>query len=432
MENKTKEIFNIEYEIITPTHIGSGDNIPKTELGFFPEENLIRKVDIDKFFESQPPHKIRELSQFIRQAKNDYFNNILRTEKFSIDNLEGEYDLNFYYDYRPTDINKIRDISAYLKTPLFKPYIPGSSIKGWLRTAILYYYLKRIKEAKAPLEAFNRRLDNLPREKWKIKKERGKMGEIAEKEIFGKDPREDLFKFITITDTQAISPENLCLALVQIFHPAERRGQINFEALGFSVFAEILKDKSNFLGKIIFSKDIGDFKNEYLHSDSFSDRIRNYIIENLIELPREECFKKVCEISNIFSKHIIEYNHRYLTKLNDEIKSNSIQDLIKYYNETLFPLYDHVSESDNMFLMRLGYGTEWTSKTIGLELIDYFIKNKKVDFNTFYDRINRLKLFKGQRMHKHFQLTPISRAYIVNNINAPQMPLGWVKAQIKS
>ncbi|MBA7525405.1 hypothetical protein ES705_17556 [subsurface metagenome] len=176
MENKKKEIFNVDYDVITPIHIGNGQSIPKTELGFFPNEKLIRKIDFDKFFEPQPQYKIKEISQKLRYARNDFFNEILKSENLSVDNLNSEYDLYFLYDYRLDDLYKLREISAFIKTPFFKPYIPGSSIKGWLRTAILYYYIKKIKEVKSLIDDFYNRIDNLTKNKKQLRRQKGQMG----------------------------------------------------------------------------------------------------------------------------------------------------------------------------------------------------------------------------------------------------------------
>lgn len=430
MENTTKEIFNIDLEILTPIHIGSGNKVPKTELAYFPNKKIIRKIDLDKFFESQPPHKIREISEKLRYAKNDYFNNILKAENLSLENLNSEYDLNLSYDYNSDDINRIREIDPFVKTPFFKPYIPGSSIKGWLRTAILYYYIKRIKEFKGVLDEINDKLDYLPRNYYRLRKEKVRFAKIIENKIFGSDPKEDIFRFLIISDTHPESYEHLNLSLVQIFHPTKVHSDIQFQSLKFSQYLETLKKNTRFSGRILFSKDLETYKNEYLQYDTLSTKIRNFILKDFIELSREDCFKKLCRISNIFSKNILEYNFEYLKRLSKEIKSESLKNLIQYYNSELFPLYDKLTESNNEFLLRLGAGTDWHSKTIGLEIIDYFLKNKGMNFNDFYDRINRLQLFKGKMMHNYFEFMPISRKYILDEFKNPQFPLGWVKGKL--
>ncbi len=430
MEDKLREIFNVNYEIITPIHIGNGQSVPKTELGFFPEKKLIRKVDFDRFLEIQPPYKIKEISQKLRYAKNEFFNDILKSEKLALDSLSGEYDLKFLFDYRLDALSKLREISTHIKTPFFKPYLPGSSIKGWLRTAMLYYFIKKIKEIKSYVDEFYKRLDYLPQDTRKVKKEKGKIGKILEDEVFGKDPREDIFKFIIIRDTQSVSNDFLCLTLSQIFHPTRIREKFQFQSLQFSQYLEVLKINTKLSGKMIFNRNFKSYEKEFLQGNSLSVKIREFIINNFMRLSREELFQKIREMCNIFSKHILKFNIKYLIKLREEIDSNILQGLLNYYENTLYPTFEGIINSEDQLLIRLGGGTDWCSKTIGLFLIDYFLKDKNLNFNEFYEKINKLQLFKGQYFHKHFELIPISRMYIIDHTKTPQYPLGWIRVQL--
>ncbi|MHA1272911.1 MAG: type III-A CRISPR-associated RAMP protein Csm5 [Promethearchaeota archaeon] len=434
MKSNLKEKFTLEHEIITPIHIGNGEKIPKTEFAFFPEEQLLRKVDFDKFFEIQPPQKIGELVKFIRAAKNEFFSQILRLERLDLNNTPAEYDLNFLFPYSRDHVEKLREILSFIKTPFLKPYIPGSSIKGWFRTAILYYYITKIREAKDYLEKFNKKLDRLPRKGRKLFEEKKNMRKIFEDDLFGADPREDIFRFIALTDTNPIDSQNLLLGLINIYHPTKRRNEMQFESLGFPIFIELLKEGVKISNQIIFDKNLDKFKKKYLSSNSISSKIREFILGDLIEREGEEKIRKICQINNFFSKNIIEYNYNYLNKLNNEISSPYLENLMQFYENRLREIFKEITSSNKSFLMRLGFGTEWTSKTIGHLLIDYFLNKRQptMDFNVFFDRLNRLQLFKGQTMHKHFKMIPISRAYVVNNLNIPQFPLGWVKVEIKS
>ncbi|MBA7525409.1 hypothetical protein ES705_17560 [subsurface metagenome] len=209
------------------------------------------------------------------------------------------------------------------------------------------------------------------------------------------------------------------------------RGKIQFQSLKFSQYLEVIKANTKFSGKIIFTKDLESYKKEYFQTDTLSRKIRAFILENFIELSRQECFQLVQEMCNIFSKHLIKYNINYLKKLKEEIDSSVLQKLIDYYEKSLSPSFEKIKASKNQFLIRLGAGTEWHSKTVGMFLLDYFLNTRSLDFNVFYEKINQMQLFRGQYMHKHFELAPISRTYIVDSVKMPQYPLGWVKVQLK-
>ncbi|TXT61148.1 MAG: hypothetical protein BAJALOKI3v1_820003 [Promethearchaeota archaeon] len=432
MENIRKEIFDVEYKIVTPVHIGNGIQLPKTEFGAIKTKNVLRKIDFDNFIESIPSDKIGQISKDLRTAENEFLNQILHMSENDLEQIAKEYDLLCYFNYHYEDIKKIREITAHIKNPFSKPYIPGSSIKGWIRTAILSYYLRKIKDTNIFFDDFNKKLPSLPKGGRKLYYEKRDMGDIFEKRIFGGDPREDIFRFISVPDTTPIDPDQLRLGFIQIFHPTEQRGNYKFDSLQFSQYLEVLKKNTTLKSKIIFSQELDDFKKEYLQSDNFSTKLRKYIIENLIELPRKELIKEITTINNNLSKNIMEYNYKYLTTLNREIGSQELDSLVDYYENELFPFYDEIIEKNNQFLLRLGASTEWHSKTVGLEIMRYLLREKHVDFNNFYDGMNQLKLFKGQKMHKHFELTPISRSYLVDENLRPSQPLGWVKAEIKS
>ncbi|MBD3215092.1 MAG: type III-A CRISPR-associated RAMP protein Csm5 [Candidatus Lokiarchaeota archaeon] len=431
LKSEKRNNYNITYEIITPTHIGNGEKLPKTELAFFSKKRLIRKVDIDKFFSSISPQEISKLSDSIKSAKNDYFNNIFSSRSISSQELEKQYDLKLSYNYRDADLHKIREIDSFIKTPLFQPYLPGSSIKGWLRTSILFYYMKRIKETNRYLDQFNEQLDHVPRGGRNLYKMKRDIGDIFENPLFGNDPRQDIFRYFIVRDTKPVSYENLALGFIQIYHPKERRGEAYFESLKFSRYLELLQQNTKLQGAFSIVSDFSDYREEYLQSSNFENKLRDYIIKKVFELPHEELFQKIADISNILAKNIIRYNYNYLKTLNEKLSSPIIEPLIKFYEETLYPIYDEVAKTDDQFLLRLGGATEWHSKTIGAELMEYFVNKGKIDFSTFYNRLNRLKLFKGGRMHKRFELAPISRSYLVDNMNGPRMPLGWVRAKLE-
>lgn len=283
-----KEIFNVEYEILTPVSIGNGIKIAKTELGLFSDQEFIRKINLDSFFETIPATKIGQITEKIKHSRNDYLNNILKNEKITLDTLIGEYDLSFLYRYSHDDLLKLREIISFIKTPFSRPYLPGSSIKGWLRTAMLYYYLKTINETNQNLDKLDSKFRQFPSEKKQMFKKKLEMHNIVEDDIFGRDPKEDIFKYITISDTESIDPTHLKLGQVLIFHPAESGGKIEFKSLGFPIYTELLNKGVKLSGRITLTKDLNAFKKEFLRSDSYSAKIRRAILNHFFEKSREE------------------------------------------------------------------------------------------------------------------------------------------------
>lgn len=123
--------YNCTLKTITPIFIGAG-----SEYNYSPNEyiqrktkkgiNIIKRIDISKYYKS------------LTDDKKDEFLVDISEQNFNLDNLDdkniGKYT---YYTSISNCVNKPRTIMEHIKT-LNKLYIPGSSIKGALETAILY------------------------------------------------------------------------------------------------------------------------------------------------------------------------------------------------------------------------------------------------------------------------------------------------------
>ena len=103
-----------------------------------------------------------------------------------------------------------RQVSECIKTPLAKGYIPGSSIKGFIRTALLFAALKRMEPSKAAALIHKcRHTDH-----WNNPSRKGRLDEQLLNEVFvcgspgehkrRSDSLADLMKFIRVSDTELI------------------------------------------------------------------------------------------------------------------------------------------------------------------------------------------------------------------------------------
>lgn len=135
--------YKIEITTIGPVHIGSGETIKKKEWLLDNKNNRAIIADTGKLFAFLQKHRLLEEFEkfFLGEAGNlqvwlkehgifpkDYS----EFEKYSLDisgvNIKDK---------------RLKDIALYIKDAYGMPYIPGSSLKGAIRTAIL---AKKIKE----------------------------------------------------------------------------------------------------------------------------------------------------------------------------------------------------------------------------------------------------------------------------------------------
>lgn len=192
----------VKIEILSPVHIGSG-NMLQNNTDFVTthnsENDFIRVVD---------DRKILELIGVERM--NDWLLSIERKEntkefikRFAPSSTVADYSKRRLIDYSQ-GIHPNDTLKEHIHNGMGLPYIPGSSIKGSIRTVILAAFADRVANKES-----------------KIKKEKrsGKIEITAskiEEELFGKDPNSDIFRFIHVGDAYFDKDSEIALRVVNI------------------------------------------------------------------------------------------------------------------------------------------------------------------------------------------------------------------------
>ena len=151
MSNNLKH-YNCTMTVLGPVHIGSGENYRRNEYIYSNRDNSISVLDIGKAYQ-----------WFIEQGKAAEFESYFADfnprslplgEWLSARRItEKEYSQWIKYKMTAGDSvvvfergkQKYSDILAFVKDPYSLPYVPGSSIKGMLRTALAMYELSKKK-----------------------------------------------------------------------------------------------------------------------------------------------------------------------------------------------------------------------------------------------------------------------------------------------
>lgn len=170
MSNNLKH-YNCTMTVLGPVHIGSGENYRRNEYIYSNRDNSISVLDIGKAYQ-----------WFIEQGKAAEFESYFAD--FSPRSLplgewlsarritETEYSQWIKYRMTAGDSvvvfergkQKYSDILAFVKDPYSLPYVPGSSIKGMLRTALAMYEISKkknnlLKLVSAQVEEFDQMTD---------------------------------------------------------------------------------------------------------------------------------------------------------------------------------------------------------------------------------------------------------------------------------
>ncbi|MBT9138184.1 MAG: hypothetical protein DDT31_00734 [Syntrophomonadaceae bacterium] len=318
-------------ETISPVHIGTGSTIGPIE---YVVDDRFYRIDMDALF------------------RDDAFDN----ESFIKQSMQGmlylgSFDKNAHkrggcIRYSVSSSNDVLDaikssasrggrsaeVSEYIKTRDL-PYIPGSSIKGAIRTAILWWVLKNdsriFNKAIAHLERLlgsERRVDK----KW--------VGDEIEKMVFGKDPTHDLLRARQISDTDVISIEKLKIEGVRTL----TTGRVGHDWKQFHTFMEALKPETSLelsmhFDEFILKKDIA----QELHIDG-----------------KQEYLRQIPKICNTFAEDSIKHEITFFKKYNNE--QGKLDDVLAFYDDIK---HDVGGAGEDSFLLHFAWGTGWYGMT---------------------------------------------------------------------
>ncbi len=341
----------MKLEVLTPTHIGSGDRY--LAIDFVIKGNRVIFIDSMRFFEEIEKEGLDavEVARKIGSGSSsveDYIRDLSSVKMHEV-SLIG----------RPS---KKKEILMHIKSR-GKPYIPGSSIKGAIRTVLLW---KAVKEDRSLLEEVIYQIKNVLRGKRYLdRKDLTRLDDKLEEKVFRRaklegtkegDPKNDLLRVLRVGDSS--------------FFDSCSVYQINFLGMGrFSVLAECIDSEQTAEIEI----DVDNFTLGYLGQKFDFDGLTSAAREFAEELVR------------------VETNRSYPEEAKREFKK--------------------VLKAKGMIL-RIGWGTVWYSSTIGTLLKTH----------PEFDNLRRkLGLGRNPRTKRFSRNFPVVRRVTFN-----KKPLGWV------
>lgn len=250
---KYLEVRKVKLVTLTPLHIGSGQNIPKYSLVTIGEKIFV--LDVFKFSESLLKISGESgVNNFVSALMSDPKTDTRQLlTKIVRDNakLESLVENSCAYSIikaHKRDLNEMNfNLSTHVRDANYNLYIPGSSIKGFLRTAFMYVLLKRqIKERRGVLDSLKseieRKLKNIQQSSGKNKeKELTKFAQELEKRFFSNfnlkvpdapqgvknfeaSPNTDIFRVLRISDTNSIHKDSAFLEMVLVYKRGKPTG----------------------------------------------------------------------------------------------------------------------------------------------------------------------------------------------------------------
>jgi len=200
--NETYKVETYKLETLSPVHIGTGNKY--TNWDYFVESGDICIISLDRFIEQLTEEQQELLAKFIenkgnsRKGVQDFINN---------ENInKGTLINSVIYKIRLKDKGQIHGIWEEIKHPEGL-YIPASTIKGAIRTAVLYCLLKENEDNYIfSVEKFKTKNGKEYKDivlNTKYKKVQGidNIQNFLEREFFGENQSNDIFKYLRISDS---------------------------------------------------------------------------------------------------------------------------------------------------------------------------------------------------------------------------------------
>jgi len=366
--------WTVEVEALSPLHIGSGTELL---LGYdlVPHRGHTYRVDEDAVLE-----------QALVQAESagEAAMNRLLAGRPAAELLEesdfarGSPLFRYYMPGMPFTTTPGAKAQEQLKDVYDRIYLPGSSLKGALRTVLAWGFYTR--QGEKPDLA-------------QLRRSRSWASQDLEREIFGRDPNHDWLRAVHVEDSQPLPPNgHLSMRTVRVY-PTQTRDSsglnVDVEAVepGTVYHTAITVDEYGFQGEIARQLD-WQGKRAWL----------GQLVTLGKEYARERLLKEVA-----FFK-----NHR------------GPQTALGFYAALVKQLLEG-ELADDEFLLQVGWGTGWESKTLGSGLL----RQDDVAFERLLDQYRMTK----ERNRQVGDPFPKSRTLALQG-GEPALPLGWVRVRL--
>jgi len=305
-------IYDVTVELLTPLHIGSG-RILLHQYDYVIHRGRTWRLNEDALLEAQMVDDPKMADILAQRPPGE----LLAPDDFRADSPFFRYVLRG----TPRAQGEGAELREQLKDPYDRPYLPGSTVKGALRTAIAWYAWEQL---------------NLRPDVKKLGRKRQWAAQFYEHQIFGRDPNHDLMRALHVSDSTTVSTDRLAVYNVQVFNRVGQSGGPPIEVEGVAPntrFSLTLK-----VDRALFSKWAKQYN---------------------LKLPGEEWLKKLPLVVQAYARALMK------TEITALKGMQGMDAVVRFYQS----LYKVDLPSFRCFIP-LGWGTGWQSKTLGSRLLE--------------------------------------------------------------
>lgn len=218
--------FTMELRVLTPVHIGNSEKYAKTDFVYDPTTRKAGLLDQNKWIRWLSSRNLLEAYTNSLASKGKHFDNFGWLRSNNIDDpftaCSGVFQT---INKINVDANTLNEISKQVKDVYLRPYIPGSSLKGVIRTAVLADMIVNARLENSPkARAIDQLWENLRLELMRpgtrrnqlnsiVKDTEKKLMRILFNEMFDANGKElarmlaDPFRGIRVSDTEAFAKD---------------------------------------------------------------------------------------------------------------------------------------------------------------------------------------------------------------------------------
>ncbi len=380
--------MKLQIETLTPIFIGTESSEALSPYSDYVWENCrFNYIDHKKLEQFLTPQAVQlwvdQIKEGIANTKSTYtISTFLNQQNIPLEKIKKR---SLALEINPGN----KKISRFIHTA-GRPYIPGSSVKGAIRTALLFKYLEQESDGNRLLNNMISQISkvkNLEKQRQQnfkeIKQEKRKLsGKFLEQNILG-NAMENPFKNLHIGDSAIIETEQIAIIPVARFH-------LRKESQDTPLWREALKAETKAEIRVKF----GAGKN----------RAHQFW----------QCLKNWHEMSG----HLNYFSHKSIEREMSSLSTDFFKD-IRYQYDKLLKQINNLKQDEA--IIRIGAGKTFFDNTIDL-LLERF-PDKFYQFRQIFN-LGRNPIARGDiRLAKKF---PLTRAFVCQN-RKPVQALGWIK-----
>lgn len=359
-------VYQLGVTVRSPLHIGAGGPTLRRNVDFATFGRFLYILDLDAVLDYILPDasdtaridevmRSQNLASFLTQA-----------------DLQSHPRLSLY---RLGGTSAVSEVRPQIKDVFARPYIPGSTLKGAIRTAITTVLASR-QEVSIPLDQLG------PRREW--------AGRGMEQRLVSRAPQPrqapnyDILRTIQVADSSPVAGDALELNNVAVWPAGEQGIPIDIESIKpGTTFAMRLKLDDVLLGP-------------YARQLEFGRGVE--VIRRWLEVCQQHGIEQIQREAQFFAGRAAQVEQFYTSLLREA--------------EQRVP---------NTFFTQLGWGAGWTAKTLSRVI--------QPNAALLAEIIQRYQLSRG--IYRPGMLFPKTRRVVADR-GQPLLPLGWVQVEVRT